>query len=206
VSGYAARIAERLDAAELSVTPAQLDRLAAYLELLSKWNRTINLTSLDLKRPSDGAIDRLIVESVCASQLIVREVLTSLDVGSGGGSPSLPLKIISPALFYTLVESRSRKCAFLREAVRVLELSDVRVEQARLEDVAQRPSARYSFDLVTMRAVRPDEKLWEALRALLKPGGRLLWFGARDEAMPADSIVLEDRPVAMLLQMPGVGR
>jgi 16S rRNA G527 N7-methylase RsmG len=88
----------------------------------------------------------------------------------------------------------------------VLELSDVRVEQARLEDVAQRPSARYSFDLVTMRAVRPDEKLWEALRALLKPGGRLLWFGARDEAMPADSIVLEDRPVAMLLQMPGVGR
>lgn len=206
MSDYAARIAERLDAAELSVTPAQLDRLAAYLELLSKWNRTINLTSFDLKRPSDGAIDRLIVESVCASQLIVREVLTSLDVGSGGGSPSLPLKIISPALFYTLVESRSRKCAFLREAVRVLELSDVRVEQARLEDVAQRPSARYLFDLVTMRAVRPDEKLWEALRALLKPGGRLLWFGARDEAMPADSIVLEDRPVAMLLQMPGVGR
>jgi 16S rRNA (guanine527-N7)-methyltransferase len=200
VSDYAARIAQRLDVAGLSVTPAQLELLAAYLELLAKWNRTINLTSFDLNEPSDGAIDRLVIESVCASQLIDGRPLSALDVGSGGGSPSLPLKIVEPALAYTLVESRSRKCAFLREAVRVLGLTDVRVEQARVEDVARRESMRRAFDLVTMRAVKSNDELWMAVGTLLRAGGRVLWSGARKEAMPAGFQLVEDRPAVALLR------
>jgi 16S rRNA (guanine527-N7)-methyltransferase len=204
VSDYAVRIAQRLDVARLSVTPTQLELLAAYLELLAKWNQTINLASFDLHEPSDGAIDRLIVESVYTSKLIDNKTLISIDVGSGGGSPSLPLKIMEPSLVYTLVESRSRKCAFLREAVRVLGLTYVRVEQTRLEDVARRESMRHTFDLVTMRAVRSDDELWVAMRTLLRPGGQVLWFGARKEAIPVGFQVLEDRPAVALLRQQSI--
>lgn len=201
MSDYAARIVQRLDVAGLLVGSAQLDQLAAYLELLAKWNQTINLTSFDLQSPSDGAIDRLIVEPVKAAQVIDNKDLIALDIGSGGGSPSLPIKIVEPSLLYTLVESRSRKCAFLREAVRVLGLTGVRVEQARLEDVAGRESMRQTFDLVTLRAVRPEHQLWVAVRALLRSDGRVLWFGARTVAIPVGFQVLEDRaPVALLRQ------
>jgi 16S rRNA (guanine527-N7)-methyltransferase len=200
VSDYAARIAERLAAAELAVTTEQLGQLGTYLELLAKWNRTINLTSFDLSQPSDGAIDRLVVESAYASQLITSTKLNALDVGSGGGSPSLPLKILSPLLSYGLVESRSRKCAFLREAVRVLGLADVQVEQARLEDVAGRESTQSAFDLVTMRAVRADERLWSAVQALLSPAGRVLWFVAPGETLPSGFEVIAQHSAVTLIE------
>jgi 16S rRNA (guanine527-N7)-methyltransferase len=200
VSDYASRIADRLEAAGLPVTAAQLDLLAGYLELLAKWSRTINLTSFDLVLPSDGAIDRLIVESAHASQLIDETRLSALDVGSGGGSPSLPLKIFRPALVYTLVESRSRKCAFLREVVRVLGLANVRVEQTRLEEVVRRDSMRHAFGLLTMRAVRADNGLWAAARVLLEPGGRLLWFGARNDDIPSTFDVVSVRPSVTVLE------
>jgi 16S rRNA (guanine527-N7)-methyltransferase len=199
VSRFAERIAVRLAAAELAATAEQLEQLAAYLELLAKWSRTINLTSFDLREPSDGAIDRLVVEPAHAYQLIDNNRLVSIDIGSGGGSPSLPLKIFAPAVAYVLVESRARKCAFLREAVRVLGLADVRVEQARLEDVSHTDEARSAFDLVTMRAVRVDEALWAAVSAMLRPSGRVLWFGAREASLPGEFSVIATRlPVALL--------
>jgi 16S rRNA (guanine527-N7)-methyltransferase len=124
------------------------------------------------------------VESGHASQLIGNAPLVALDIGSGGGSPSLPLKILSPALKFMLVESRSRKCAFLREAVRLLGLADVRVEQARLDWIAHDGVMRSAFDLVTLRAVRPDDEVWAATSELLRPSGRVLWFGARENDIP----------------------
>src|SRR5206468_1311667 len=100
------------------------DQLAAYLALLSRWNKKINLTALDVATPSDDAVDRLIVEPLAAARLLVPEDRTCIDVGSGGGSPAIPLKIAVPRLQMLMVESRARKAAFLNEAVRQLELSE----------------------------------------------------------------------------------
>ena len=169
----------RLRHARHKVDRDVVSSLAQYLSLLARWNRRVNLTAFDLDRPSDHAIDRLIVEPVVAATEIVATDRVVVDVGSGGGSPALPLKILRPHVKMTLVEARVRKSAFLREAVRELGLQEVRTETVRLgrEGLAGRNA---TVDVVTMRAVRMDADVLEGIAALLAPGGRLLWFGARE--------------------------
>jgi 16S rRNA (guanine527-N7)-methyltransferase len=152
--------------------------LARYLALLARWNRRINLAAFDLDRPSDHAIDRLIVEPVLAAAEVSARDRVVVDIGSGGGSPALPLKIQRPHVRMTLVEARVRKTAFLREAVRELGLAAVRIETARMGR-AGITGLNGTADVVTMRAVRMDGEVLAGITALLAPGGRLLWFGSR---------------------------
>jgi 16S rRNA (guanine527-N7)-methyltransferase len=87
----------------------------------------------------------------------------------------VPLKIFRPDLELVMVESRARKTAFLREAARLLELPSVIVLTQRAEDLPT--SVEGTADLVTIRAVRPDQTLLVAIARLLRPTGRLLTFG-----------------------------
>ena len=161
-----------------SATTEEVVKLAAYLERLAVWNRRINLTAFALDDPSDDAIDRLIVEPVLASVHVRPDDQTLLDLGSGGGSPAIPLKIMRPRLRLTMVESRARKAAFLREAVRMSELVQANVENERYEQLTGRPELQGRMDLISFRAVRADEALWRVVRACLAPAGRIIWFGA----------------------------
>lgn len=162
------------------VSSALARRLAAYVSLLAKWNRKINLTSLAVDPLTDAATDRLIVEPLVAARHVGLDDRSCLDVGSGGGSPALPLALACPGLTVTLVESRVRKAAFLREAIRHLAMSQVSVENCRMEELAHRFDLSGRLDLVTMRAVRPDVGLLLGLGRLLRPRGRLFFFGAVD--------------------------
>jgi 16S rRNA (guanine527-N7)-methyltransferase len=153
-----------------------LASLEAYFELLRKWNRRVSLTALPVEEIGDEALDRLLVEPVLASRHITIESPVVIDVGSGGGSPAIPLKIAIPAMSLRMVESKTRKAAFLREAVRTLELSDAFVESVRLEELFVRPLLHESADVVTLRAVRPDIKLLAGINLFLKPGGRVFLF------------------------------
>jgi 16S rRNA (guanine527-N7)-methyltransferase len=178
------RIQDRATRAGLDVSETTAAALAAYLELLGRWNRRINLTALPVDPPTDVAIDRLIVEPLVAARLLTPTDRAVLDVGSGGGSPALPMKIAAPACRFVLVEVRDRKSAFLREAIRHLQLADTSVETARLEDL---PAAASPADVLTLRAVRVDAALVDAIRRQLRPGGRLLWF--RSEADSEDASI-----------------
>ena len=93
------------------------DRLTLYYELLGRWNRKINLTSLE---NSTKPIDRLLLEPLVASRYFSPSANRLMDVGSGGGSPAIPFKLAVPRLRLTMVEAKARKSAFLREAVRHL--------------------------------------------------------------------------------------
>jgi 16S rRNA (guanine527-N7)-methyltransferase len=169
-------VAARLEGAGLPLAPDIVAALAGYLSVLALWNRRINLTAFALEPPTDDAIDRLIVEPLAAAHLIPTDAPLVIDIGSGGGSPALPVKIARPSCRMVLVESRERKSAFLREAVRQLHLTDVVVETARLgaDGLAAWNGAA---DVVTMRAVRADEELWRGIARLLRPaGGQLLWL------------------------------
>jgi 16S rRNA (guanine527-N7)-methyltransferase len=181
------RITSRAAQAGLVVDSALAERLAAYLALLAHWNRRINLTALHLDAPSDDAVDRLLVEPLVAARWVESGDRLAIDVGSGGGSPAIPLKLAVPGLRMILVESRVKKAAFLREVVRQLELLDVDVENQRVEDLATRVDQQGRADLVTLRAVTPTIKLWGSIRGLLRAGGRVFWFGGRPEwgALPA---------------------
>jgi len=155
-----------------------LTKAEAYLELLLRWNTRINLTALPLNPPSDEALDRLVIEPLVAARQVTDEDHLAIDVGSGGGSPGLPFHLARPAVAMILVEVKVRKSAFLREAVRQLDLDTVQVENRRFEELLSRTDLLESVDLVTLRAVRPNAALWNTVQAFLRPGGRVLWFGS----------------------------
>lgn len=180
----AARIGARAQRAGVTVSPILGVSLAAYLELLARWNGKINLTALDVDGPSDEAIDRLIIEPLVAAEHIRPSETFCIDVGSGGGSPAIPLKLAVPRLRVMLVEAKVRKSAFLREAVRQLGLSSVEVENRRFEELLGRAGLIESADLVTIRAVRVDRTLLGGIAGLLRPGGRLFWFDSSGSAGP----------------------
>lgn len=169
-------ILERLELAGWRGALANAEQLRQFVDLITKWNRKINLTSLQLEPVSAEAIDRLIVEPVLASRFVRRQDVAVVDLGSGGGSPAIPFKIQLPGSSLRMIESRSRKCAFLREAVRQLGLSKTIVEESRFELLMDRQDLRQSADVISVRAVRFDEPLLALIRWLLVPGGEVFRF------------------------------
>jgi 16S rRNA (guanine527-N7)-methyltransferase len=161
------------------------DKLAAYYALLSRWNQKINLTSIS---DPDEAIDRLLIEPLLAARYVPAGAARFMDIGSGGGSPAIPLKLALPHLHLTMVESKVRKSAFLREAARQLELGSTEVETARVEELLARPPLHEAFDFITMRAVRLELRMQNTIQAFLKPAGHVLLF--RGPHGPAEPLVV----------------
>jgi 16S rRNA (guanine527-N7)-methyltransferase len=161
-------------------------QLAAYYELLTRWNRKINLTSLE---DPDEAIDRLLLEPVVAARHVPPGAERLMDIGSGGGSPAIPLALaMGSRTKLVMVESKARKSAFLREAVRTLAL-DAWVETARYEELLANPKLHEAADVLSLRAVRIDVKVLTTLQAFLKPGGMMLLFrGPSGSSSPATLI------------------
>lgn len=153
----------------------QIDRLVVYLELLARWNRTVNLTSLPVNPPTDEALARLIVEPVLAARYVLAGDRRMLDVGSGGGSPALPFQIASRIPELVMIEARERKSAFLREAVRQLGMTAI-VLTGRTESFVKQPIDHKSFHLITLRAVDVTHELATWALSAAGPRGRLFWF------------------------------
>jgi 16S rRNA (guanine527-N7)-methyltransferase len=177
---FAAHLQARAAAFAVSVTASQAHDFEKFYDLLAKWNRRINLTALELGSSAPiETLDRLFIEPLIAAQMIPKAPLSIIDLGSGAGSPALPLKILRPAIRLTMVETRGRKAAFLREAVRTLRLDDVDVEQTRFQSLPV--SLVSTFDVAVVRALRIDAELVSVIGELLKTSGRFITFGA-DEA------------------------
>ena len=168
------RLIRRARRAKIAVAPETADVLEEYFRLLDRWNAKINLTALPLRPPTDETFDRLFVEPLAAARFLPNEPDVWLDLGSGGGSPAIPLKAVRPKLKLTMVESKVRKAAFLREAVRTLKLRDATVENARVEALGD--AFRGSASVVTVRAVKVDSTLLALTARLLRTDGRLVLF------------------------------
>ncbi len=173
------------------------------MDLLIKWNRKTNLTALKLDPLSDEAIDRLIVEPVLASTHFSDRDLVAVDLGSGGGSPGIPLRIQVPTLKMRMVESRSMKCAFIREAIRMVGLASTSVEESRFELLSGRHELKQAADVITIRAVRIDSELVELIRFLIKPGGRIYRFASHTESVVPESLVV-DSSVPLVLSLSSI--
>jgi 16S rRNA (guanine527-N7)-methyltransferase len=177
------RLQDRAAAVGLDLDARTIERLLAYFELLRRWNRRLNLTGFTVEHESDESIDRLLVEPVVASRLSGAQERV-VDVGSGGGSPIIPFALaLTPSPTLTLVESRSKKGTFLREALRVAGL-DGRVVTGRFEDLAGRAEEVGSYSALTIRAVRTDADIWLAAQRVLAPGGRVFWFHGEGQERP----------------------
>jgi 16S rRNA (guanine527-N7)-methyltransferase len=181
---FRVRLEARAHRAEVAVDSKLVDQLAAYYQLLRHWNQRINLTALALEPLSDDALDRLFVEPLSAARHLSELPSESwFDLGSGGGSPAIPLLLARPEMRLTMVEARERKGAFLGEVVRALNL-EARVEIDRFQDVAERRASEAG--LVTARAVKMDSNLSTAAGELLMSDGLLAIFASVRPEIGAD--------------------
>lgn len=184
------RVRKLAKRADVPVGPELLERLEIYYRLLAKWNEKINLTALPLNQLPEETVDRLLIEPLAASRFVANAPARWFDVGSGGGSPAIPLKLARPALHLTMIEAKARKAAFLREAVRTLALSETTVENERFESLAERAGVRGTAMVVTVRAVRVDKGLLRVAQTLLAAGGSLLLFSSTPSAIDMPGFVL----------------
>lgn len=168
----------------LSLTERQLGRLLNYLDMLQKWNRVYNLTSV--REPESmlrqHLLDSLAVVAPLQKMLTERGLPLSarlLDVGSGGGLPGVVLAVACPDLQVTCVDAVSKKVAFVRQVAAELELSNLAALHARVERVSSR------FDIVCSRAFAALPNFVQWTSTVLADGG--CWMALKGQH-PADEI------------------
>jgi 16S rRNA (guanine527-N7)-methyltransferase len=170
---------------DLQLAPDQCAALLAYGELLRRWNRVHNLTSIDapedllshhlldclaIVRPIDAALIRcgLVAPGTSAAQARI----DFLDAGSGAGLPGIPLALARPRWNGCLVDAVGKKCAFLQQAIVELDIRNLEVRHARLES-ASLPRCT----LVVSRAFASLRDFVALTRERIAPGG--LWVAMR---------------------------
>jgi 16S rRNA (guanine527-N7)-methyltransferase len=174
---FADRLLERAAVAKVVVPSEHIVKLQQYYDLLERWNLRLNLTALPLCGYPCAALDRLLLEPLAALPLLKEVTGDWVDLGSGGGSPAIPLKIGLPELRLLMTEARERKAAFLREVVRAMALHQTSVLSDRFQRQTDELSG--SVALVTVRALKIDRALCDFVTRVLQPEGRLLIFGYR---------------------------
>ncbi len=183
---------------ELDLDTALADPLLAYLALLQRWNQTYSLTAI---RDPHGMLVKHLLDSL-AMHAHLHGIATLADLGTGPGLPGIPLAIALPHLQVTLVESNGKKARFLREAVRQLQLGNVKVVESRIEAF----DAPGHFDAITARALATLPLILELGGHLLTRTGRLL---AMKGGLPTEEIAALPAGWRLLashsLRVPGLG-
>jgi 16S rRNA (guanine527-N7)-methyltransferase len=153
---------------QLELNSKQLSTLARYCDELVRWNAKMNLTGL----AGAELVRRLVVEPAwVASQLRLSGTL--LDIGSGNGSPAIPLHVISDLSKMHLVEARTKRAAFLRHLVNFLKLENVLVHRLRLEDVGAEVGRP---DWISLQGVAMTDELLETIKKITVSTTRVLWI------------------------------
>ncbi len=162
----------------ISLSDRQLSQFKKYYELLVEWNGFMNLTAITdydevmLKHFADsialikGSGNNLI-NDICNNNKSV----SMIDVGTGAGFPSLPLKIVYPHIKLTMLDSLNKRINFLNEVISCLELNDVEAIHGRAEEYAAPCKLRESFDIGVSRAVANLSTLSEYCLPYIKEGG-----------------------------------
>lgn len=193
-------LAAGLESEGLSVDEKVLDAFSGYAELLLKWNRVYNLTAI--RRPEEVLTHHLL-DSASLVPLLTRvapEAQNLLDVGCGGGLPSVPVAILRPDLKVTGVDAVGKKAAFVNQTAIELGLRNLRALHSRVEKL------KGQWDIITCRAFSSLGDFVLLTRPLLAPGGRWLAMkGAKTEEeialLPANITVESVEPI----EVPGLG-
>lgn len=162
----------------ISLSDRQLSQFKKYYELLVEWNGFMNLTAITdydevmLKHFADSIAlikgsSNNIINDICNNDKSV----SMIDVGTGAGFPSLPLKIVYPHIKLTMLDSLNKRINFLKEVIGSLELSDVEAIHGRAEEYAAPGKLRESFDIGVSRAVANLSTLSEYCLPYIKEGG-----------------------------------
>ncbi len=156
----------------IALSSRQLEQFMNYLDLLSKWNRHINLTGL---RSCREIILKHFLDSLTPLPYISNKARV-LDLGSGAGFPGLPIKIVRPNQPVTLIEASAKKVSFLKEAARHLMLGSLSIYQTFLGGGPSHLSDTDFFDIIILRAVGKTVNLLTVADPYLMPGGKILFM------------------------------
>jgi len=151
--------------------PAELALFAAYHRELLLWNRRINLVS---ERSAQKIVIRHFLDSLTPTPFLDRPEGALIDLGSGGGFPGIPLRIVLPSLQVSLVEVSRKKSSFLSHIIRTLRLDGVQVVRERVEVLTAGETLAGSFDTLVSRAAFKLPELIRTASFFLKPGGQLI--------------------------------
>lgn len=166
MTGVAEAIARGVGIMDIALDSEAIDRLAAYVALLEKWNRTYNLTAV---RRTPDMVPRHILDSLSIRSLVTGKRL--LDVGTGAGLPGIPLAIALPELEVVMLDSSSKKLRFVDQAIAELGLANASTVHARLEEFCP-PEP---FDCVTSRALGSIDVLFHGVsNGVLSASGRIV--------------------------------
>jgi 16S rRNA (guanine527-N7)-methyltransferase len=156
----------------LEASEIQAEQFMRYLTHLGEWNRTINLTSIN--DPRDiiikhfvDSLAALVATSFSQNNLVV-------DVGSGGGFPGIPLKIMRSDLQLTLIEPTRKKCSFLNSVIGLLKLQNVSTFNGTIEQYTKSP-LRHTTDTVVVRALKYED-ISEHIHTILTSKGKAILY------------------------------
>ena len=153
-----------------SLSALQINQFERYYEFLISENKKYNLTAITEK---NDVIFKHFLDSCLAEKNIIKNAKI-IDIGSGAGFPSIPLKILRPDIKFVLVDSLNKRVNFLNELIKTLNLQDVVAVHARAEDYIK--DNREKFDYAVARAVAPLNTLLEYLVPYVKVGGECLIY------------------------------
>ena len=149
--GFKEKLKARALKEEISLSPKQLDQFELFYNMLIETNKSMNLTAIT---DEDEVIEKHFIDSLsCRRVIVMPNVNTRLDVGTGAGFPGIPLKIVYPEIQFVLVDSLNKRIGFLNEVKKALGLEGLEALHGRAEDLARDKSLRASFDLCVSRAV-----------------------------------------------------
>lgn len=197
-NSYRSELAAGIEALGLAITDSQLESLLAFRNLLEKWNRAYNLTSV---RDPAEMVPAHLLDSLTIVPWVRAQRL--LDVGSGGGLPVVPLAIVMPERHFVAIDSNSKKTRFLTQCKLELSLRNLEVITTRAEDY--RPAE--AFEQISSRAFSAVANMIQWCAPLLAETGEFLamkgpgWVSELDD-MPAGWRLAEDHS----LVVPGFDR
>ena len=156
----------------LTIEESHAEQFIRYLAHLIEWNKVINLTAII--DPKEIIIKHFVDSLVALVATSFPQHSMVLDVGSGGGFPGIPLKIVRPDLRLALVEPVQKKCSFLNSVIGLLKLHGVCTFDGTIEQYAKKPISQV-IDMVVVRALKFEE-IKKHISALLTSTGKVVLY------------------------------
>ncbi len=151
-----------------------LDKFEKFKDLLIEWNKKINITSIE--NEEEIYLKHFIDSVIIKKYVIIKEGSKTIDVGTGGGFPGIPLKLIDNEMKITLLDSLNKRIKFLDETVKELDLKDVECIHGRAEELGQDKKYREKYDYGFSRAVASLNVLLEYVLPFIKKDGLFIAF------------------------------
>lgn len=178
---------------DLKFDQKKYDQFMLYKDLIKEWNEKINLTAI---KEDEAIVKKHFIDSMKVFKFDqLKNAKNIIDIGTGGGFPGIPMKIIKPEVNIVLLDSLNKRIIFLNEVIKQLDLKNIKTIHGRAEDFALEKQYREKFDVAVSRAVANLTVLSEYCIPYVKVGG---YFVAMKGPAVEEEIKLSKNAIRML--------